>query len=329
MLSRSLGFAAVPVSGVRVAKLPPHANGALARPQASNPMPQGGHIDIGQSVLAIALAVLPGRAKQRAARSAMRCGGGIVALAAAMGSTVAMDYAFKYLNGKSVQYLEGQMGKHAAATIKDVAKAAKAGQKWAQTASKIMTQSRFMKNGMTLGKILGGVACFGPGSCVTRMADGSPSLCKVEELQVGDLVLTMSSNVTPQWTQVDAVVAHPGRSLIDCTAFGQDSFLNLSATPNHKIVVRSGGTLMAVPMGDLELGQTLVGEGQSFQVVRMASRSSSCVYEVETREGTILLNGLLAMAASTDDVGSTTPLQELLIMQQISEESMIQGHCDA
>eukprot|EP00438_Fugacium_kawagutii_P033571 Skav206997 [mRNA] locus=scaffold1299:6483:7591:- [translate_table: standard] len=272
-MSHSLGFVAMPVAGVRVAKRPSLANGASARPQASIPTVQTaqkfeeghrghrGHIAMafGQSVLAIALAVLPGRAGQRAARSAMRCGGGIAALAVAMGSTMAMDYAFKYLNGKSVQYLEGQMGKHAAATIKEV-----------------------------------------------------------EELQVGDLVLTMNLNMTPQWTQVEAVVAHPGRPIIDCTAFGQDSFLNIAATLNHRVVVRCGGTLMAVGMGDLELGQRMVGsKGQCFEVVRMASHSSGCVFEVETRAGTILLNGLLAMAASTDEVGSRIPLQELLM--QISE----------
>ena len=270
--------------------------------------------------IAVGPALLMRKSKKITKRTAMKCGGGIVALAASMGGMLAADYAGKYLLGKSAQFLAAKMGQNATtATIAQVAAAAKQGQKWAQTASKIMTQARFMRDGWTVGKILGGVACVAPDSAVIRMVDGKAAACKVKELQVGDPVLTLNEKSESIWTDVHANVAHHlhyGHALVVCTVSGQDSSTGISATPNHRALVRRGDSLVTMCFRDLRCGDMLVGNlGQLLQVANITSSYSSYVYEVETGTGTVLLNNVMVLASATDYISGASFSQEVLLMQ--------------
>ena len=63
-------------------------------------------------------------------------------------------------------------------------------------------------------------------------------------------------------------------------------------------VVLRGGKLVAVCAADLESGEELVGMAQDWFMANTSASDSGCVYEVETAAGTLLTNGVLAMAAS-------------------------------
>lgn len=85
------------------------------------------------------------RASKRKNLVAMQCGAGLPALVPFIGTMLVTDFAAKYLLGASAQVLAGKLGVHSAAKIAEVVAAAKKGQKWAQSAAKIMSQARFMR----------------------------------------------------------------------------------------------------------------------------------------------------------------------------------------
>ena len=85
------------------------------------------------------------RASKRKNHVAMQCGAGLPALVPFIGTMLVTDFAAKYLLGASAQVLAGKLGVHSAAKIAEVVAAAKKGQKWAQSAAKIMSQARFMR----------------------------------------------------------------------------------------------------------------------------------------------------------------------------------------
>ena len=85
------------------------------------------------------------RASRRKNLVAMQCGAGLSALVPVIGTMLVTDFAAKYLLGTSAHFLAGKLGVHSAAKIAEVVKAAKEGQKWAQSAQKIMSQARFMR----------------------------------------------------------------------------------------------------------------------------------------------------------------------------------------
>ncbi|CAE7251071.1 unnamed protein product [Symbiodinium natans] len=320
MSTRGVGFAVVPASRICsvASTLPsnPAAAASMRRRSKGTHAARSGHALLAAFATSAAFLRHPRkRDAKRSKRVAMECVGGLAGLAASMGTMLVADYAGKYLLGKSAQLLMAKMGEHAAAgTIAQVAAAAKNGQRWAQSAGKLMTQARFMRGGWTVTKILGTTACFPPHTTVNRIAHGKAELVEVADLRVGDSVLTLDANLEAVWTDVHAVVAHSGHDheLVCCTVAGQHGSKSMSVTRNHKLVAQRGGRLVTVCAGDLCAGEKLVmGDARQTSAVQsLTSSCSSCVYEVETGAGTVIANGFMVMAANTDSVSGLALSEE-------------------
>lgn len=136
--------------------------------------------------------------------------------------------------------------------------------------------------------------------------EGRKITCLVEDVKVGDFVLTIGKMKQPQWTRVEAVVPHVDSKafgMMKCIMSGQDGITELQLTRNHKLLVQRGALLMPVRAEDLVCGEQLVNSvGQSLHVISLNPCEEFLVHEVETEAGTVLVNGVLVMATSVEVV---------------------------